>query len=110
MITASMGIFTHFLVTHNVGQLFNVSSRVVWLAGMIAFFSTVLPSFMMNAALRRSSAQAVSVIGGLGPVATIVMAIFILGEPFTLIDALGTVLVMSGVGLFTLFDARRARV
>ncbi len=49
-------------------------------------------------------------IGTISPVATIVMAMAILGEPFTATDAAGTVLVIAGVGLFTYHDARRKLV
>ena len=45
-------------------------------------------------------------IGTISPVATIVMAMAILGEPFTVADAAGTVLVIAGVGLFTYHDAQ----
>jgi drug/metabolite transporter (DMT)-like permease len=62
---------------------------------------------MLNAALDRVGPQAVSVLGTLSPAATIFMAIILLNEPFTLADALGTVLVMSGVGLFTWRDSQK---
>ena len=48
-------------------------------------------------------------IGTISPVATIIMAMAILGEPFTAADATGTALVIAGVGLFTYYDARQAR-
>jgi drug/metabolite transporter (DMT)-like permease len=62
---------------------------------------------MLNAALDRVGPQAVSVLGTLSPAATIFMAIIALNEPFTMADALGTLLVMSGVGLFTWRDSRK---
>jgi drug/metabolite transporter (DMT)-like permease len=45
-------------------------------------------------------------IGTISPVATIIMAMAILAEPFTAADAAGTALVIVGVGLFTYHDAR----
>jgi drug/metabolite transporter (DMT)-like permease len=74
---------------------------------MLALFSTVLPSFMLNAALERIGPEAVAMIGTLSPAATIFMAVVVLGEPFTLTDALGTLLVIAGVALFTWHDGRR---
>ena len=44
-------------------------------------------------------------IGTISPVATIIMAMVTLGEPFTAADATGTALVIAGVGLFTYHDA-----
>jgi drug/metabolite transporter (DMT)-like permease len=38
--------------------------------------------------------------GNFGPVATIIMAIWILGEPFTLFHAIGTALVLAGAVWF----------
>jgi drug/metabolite transporter (DMT)-like permease len=61
---------------------------------------------MVSAALARVGAQAVSMIGTISPVATIVMAMAILGEPFTAADAARTAFVVAGVGLFTYHDAK----
>lgn len=104
---ASAAVFVHFLFEHSPAVLAEVSPHVFGLAGLIAIFSTVLPSFMLNAAIGLVGPQAVSVIGTLSPVATIVMAIIILAEPFTGTDALGTALVIAGVGLYTWYDTRK---
>ena len=66
----------------------------------------MLPSFFLNAALHRISAQANATIGTLSPVMTIALAVMILGEPLTLLDAIGTALVLAGVGWFTLADQK----
>lgn len=108
MSAAAIAIFVHFLATHQIGQLFDLSPRIIWLAVLIALFSTVLPSFMLNAALGRISAQAVSMLGSVSPVFTVAMAVVLINEPFTLTDALGTVLVIGGIGLFTWYDARKS--
>lgn len=80
--------------------------HIIWLGAALALFSTILPSFMLNAAIERIGPQAVSMIGTVSPVATIIMAIFMLGEPFALSDAAGTALVLFGVGLFTYKNRR----
>ena len=74
---------------------------------MLAIGATVLPALMLNAALHRISAQANSVIGTLSPVVTIALAVLILGETLGPADACGAVLVMAGVGWFTLADRKR---
>ena len=76
---------------------------------LIAIGATVLPSFFLNAALHRISAQANATIGTLSPVMTIVLAVVILGEPLTLVDVFGTALVLAGVGWFTLAERSRRR-
>ncbi|MGB0085414.1 MAG: DMT family transporter [Rhodomicrobiaceae bacterium] len=105
MTGASAAVLLHFMAESSVSVLFDVPARIVSLAALLAIISTVLPSFMLNAALDRVGPQAVSVLGTLSPAATIVMAIIFLGEPFTPADAAGTLLVMAGVGLFTWRDA-----
>lgn len=110
MSVASVTIFAHFLAAGHAGRLLNVSPRVLWLSCLMAVVSTVLPSFMINAALERIGAQAVSVIGTVSPVATIFMAVLLVGEAFTPTDALGTALVIGGVGLYTWYDSRQKRV
>ena len=49
-------------------------------------------------------------ISTLSPLVTIYLAIVFLGENFTLIDAVGTVFIIGGVGLYTWFEMRRSRV
>jgi drug/metabolite transporter (DMT)-like permease len=84
-----------------------VSRHMLFYGILLAIGATVLPSFLLNAALQRISAQANATIGTLSPVVTIVLAVIILGEHFSLIDAVGTVLVIAGVGWFTLADRKR---
>jgi drug/metabolite transporter (DMT)-like permease len=74
---------------------------------LLAVGATVLPSFLLNAALQRISAQANATIGTLSPVVTILLAVAVLGEHFTWIDACGAALVIAGVGWFTLADRKR---
>ena len=109
MLAACASVLFHFMAGRSLFQLTTVPPRVVGLAAIMAVTSTVLPSFMISAALARVGAQAVSMIGTISPVATIIMAMAILGEPFTAADAAGTALVIAGVGLFTYHDARQAR-
>jgi drug/metabolite transporter (DMT)-like permease len=56
----------------------------------------------MNAALHRISAQANATIGILSPVSTILLAALILGERLTMLGVIGTLLVIGGVGWFSL--------
>jgi drug/metabolite transporter (DMT)-like permease len=106
MLAACVSVLLHFLIGRSLAQLAAAPSRAVELAAIMAVTSTVLPSFMISAALARVGPQAVSMIGTISPVATIIMAMTILGEPFTAADAAGTALVIAGVGLFTYYDAQ----
>jgi drug/metabolite transporter (DMT)-like permease len=107
MLAACAGVMLHFLAGNSLLHLVSAPPRVLWLAAIMAIASTVLPTFMLSAALGRVGPQAVSMIGTISPVSTVVMAMALLGEPFTGADAVGTALVIAGVGLFTYQDARR---
>jgi drug/metabolite transporter (DMT)-like permease len=81
----------------------------IWACGLaLGVFGTVLPSFLMNAGMARIGARATSSTAAFGPVVTIVIAVIVLGEPFTVYHAIGTGLVLLGSVLFTQAE-RRAR-
>lgn len=74
----------------------------IWLYGLaLGVLGTVLPSFLMNAGMARIGARATSSTAAFGPVVTIVIAVIVLSEPFTLFHGIGTVLVLAGSVLFT---------
>jgi len=78
-------------------------------AADIARLVTVLPSFLMNAALRYITAQANAAIGAVSPIATILLAVFFLGEALTAVSALGGLLVIFGVAWFMLAEPSKPR-
>ena len=89
------------------GGNFSASSQFLWYAGGCSIFATVIPSFLMNAGMARISSQAVAMISTISPLVTIILAIFILGEDFTFADAIGSTLVLVGVGYYTFSDMRQ---
>jgi drug/metabolite transporter (DMT)-like permease len=110
MIAAGAAIFTHFFAVNlyegALSRAFDLPPRIYLIGGAIALLSTLIPSFLINIALSRIGAQAVATLGMLSPIATIVLAVFWLNEPFGWVDALGTGLTILGIGLFTYFDRR----
>ncbi|MER2494346.1 DMT family transporter [Catenovulum sediminis] len=96
MLAATVVIFLHFLLTHEVAAL-NQPWQVIALAAAIAIIATVIPSFLMNAAIEQIGANNASISGSLGPVLTTLFAVIILDESFTLTHAIGMALVISGI-------------
>jgi drug/metabolite transporter (DMT)-like permease len=94
-----------FAITQPLSDIL-VGPRLLAYGLLLAIGATVVPSFLLNAALQRISAQANATIGTLSPVVTIALAILILREPVTWTDAAGSALVIAGVGWFTLGDRR----
>jgi drug/metabolite transporter (DMT)-like permease len=63
----------------------------------MALFSTVMPAFILAAAIRRIGSMRTSIIGSVGPVSTIYLAYAFLGEAVSLMQILGSLLVLAGV-------------
>lgn len=108
MISAALAVLAQFALTHPISAL-NVSPRVLMLGVMVAVGATVLPTFLMNAALKRISAQANSMISTCSPVATMALAFLLLGETVSGVELLGGLLVMASVGWYTFADRRVRR-
>lgn len=102
---ATAGVLVHFALTHPWSALL-VGRDGLAAALAVAVIATVLPTYLMNAALSKISAAANATIGTLSPVATLVLAAAVLGETVGWADVAGTVLVLAGVGLFTHLDRR----
>ena len=101
MSTAAIVAISQSLVLSGPGALFSLPSEV-WLYGLcLGIFATVLPSFMMNAAITRIGPRANSSTAAFGPFLTIAFAVVVLNEPFTIFHVLGTALVIGGSVLFT---------
>jgi drug/metabolite transporter (DMT)-like permease len=66
-------------------------------AGGMAVLSTLLPIFMTSKAIQMIGAAKVSMIGAVGPIATIFFGWLFLAEQVTILQMIGAALVLSGV-------------
>lgn len=96
MLSATVGIFIHFLLTHRVREI-PFSATLTWYSIALAVIATVLPSFMMSVGMKQIGSNNVSIITSIGPVSTILQAHFFLGEQIIPAQVLGTALVIAGV-------------
>jgi drug/metabolite transporter (DMT)-like permease len=78
-----------------------VPAAVLWLSVLNATLCTFAPVLMVMMAIERIGASLTAQAGTVGPLSTILMAVMLLGEPFTVWVAAGTVLVLSGIWLLT---------
>ena len=76
-----------------------------WLI-MLVVLSTVIPSFMMVEAIDRIGPTQTGIVGMLGPIFTIALAVYLLDEPFTVWLVVGVVLMMVGVWNLTQSDRK----
>ncbi|MCL9780074.1 DMT family transporter [Vibrio sp. S4M6] len=75
------------------------NSHLIILGLMLGVLCTVIPSYLMSAALARLSTEHVSLMNNIGPTFTTVAAVFVLGESFTAYNFIGLVLVMMSIYL-----------
>jgi drug/metabolite transporter (DMT)-like permease len=85
----------------------SMSAHYFMLAAGIGILATVLPSFFVNAGLARIGAASTAIISNVSPLLTIYFAVVLLGEEFTLPHAIGTALVVGGVGYHTWRELKR---
>ena len=96
-IVSTIAIALHFFAVHSPAQLLAQTPRVYWLSGWMAIVSTVLPIIMMAEGMRRIGSSNAAMISSIGPIATIFMGAIFLGEPVTVLQLVGALLVLAGV-------------
>ena len=74
-----------------------VAPQVIWLSVLNATLCTALPVLAVMMAIERVGAPLAAQTGMIGPMSTILMGVFILGEPLNAWIIAGTVLVLAGV-------------
>jgi drug/metabolite transporter (DMT)-like permease len=107
--SSGVACIVHYMVVSR-GFDFSSSPRFFWLSAGTAIFATVVPSFLVNAGLSRITPQSTSMIATISPLITISLAVWILGEPFTVADAIGSLMVITGIGLYAWADSRRLNI
>ena len=101
MIGSTFFVGIHFAATRELSEL-TTAAPAVYLYGIIlAIVCTLLPSFMINEAIMRIGATRTAVIGSVGPVLTMLLAIVILQEPSSLGHFAGMGIAVLGVSLVT---------
>ena len=98
---ACVACLVQFAVTHTVADL-HLPARVYGLGIAMALLSTVLPTFLLAAAMRRIGSTHTSMIGSIGPVSTLFLAYVFLGEQLSLVQISGSILVLVGVLMISL--------
>lgn len=101
MSMSCLSVITHFSISQT-PDILGYPHQVYVIGILMAIFATVLPSFMINEAIKRIGAPDVSILGSLGPVSTITLSMIFLGERLTLIQFFGALVIISGVALISL--------
>jgi drug/metabolite transporter (DMT)-like permease len=93
---ASVGVLLHFAFLGNVSLLYLPAPVYVY-SFLMAIFSTVIPSYLITAAINRIGSDNAAIVGSVGPISTIVLAYFFLSEQITSWQLVGTALILVGV-------------
>jgi drug/metabolite transporter (DMT)-like permease len=88
----------HFAAVHPLSVMV-VPEPVMWMSLLNALLCTVMPVLAVMMAIERIGPALSSQVGMVGPLATVALGVYLLGEPFTVWILAGTVLVLLGVGL-----------
>jgi drug/metabolite transporter (DMT)-like permease len=96
-IVSCIGVVAHFLVVSDASLLWRQSAEVDGLALLMALVSTVLPIILTSEGIRRMGASHASMVGSVGPVATIALGYWFLDEAVTAVQVAGAALVLAGV-------------
>lgn len=103
----SMSIAAFAIIIHNCivngFNLFDFVPQVYVYALMISVISTIIPSYLIVEGIRRVGASNSSIIGSIGPISTIILAIIFLDEKISLIQGLGSLVVILGVILVIVY-------
>ena len=105
MIVSSLCVITHFLLANPPSQwqgLLHHQWEVYAYGGAMAVFATVIPSLLISEGIKRIGASNVAIIGGVGPISTIILASIFLGESLTVAQAIGTAIVICSVLMISL--------
>jgi drug/metabolite transporter (DMT)-like permease len=96
-VVSCAGVLGHFLVVRDVSLMWTQPGPVYGLSFLMAIVSTVLPVIFMSMGIRLIGSSHASMLGTVGPVATIFLGFVFLDEPVTAIQLAGAALVMAGV-------------
>ena len=96
MLISTAIVMGHFFLTKH-PSLFSYPKEAYLLSFVMALFTTVIPSFMISDGIKKIGSGNASIIGSIGPVATIIMANVFLDEPISIWQIGGTIIVLIGV-------------
>lgn len=100
MIISCIVTILHFSTTSDVNIL-SFPWEIYAIAVAIATVSTVLPSFMMSYAIKNIGASNTAITSSIGPIWVLILAYFVLGESFSELQLVGTLIVIAGVLLIS---------
>ncbi len=97
---SSLVVFIHFGLFGNYRELIQTPDFYL-LAFFMGTVNTVLPAIFVSEGIKRVGSKAAAIIGSVGPMSTLFLAYWFLGERITFFHIIGTFFVLSGVFLIS---------
>lgn len=110
MLSACTAMLIHIAIGIDIHALFSQSSVIYGLIFLMAVFCTVLPSFLVSAGIERIGATKAGVVGNIGPLITLLLAVLLLGETINAVQLIGFTIVIAGVFLLTQQKAQQKQL
>jgi drug/metabolite transporter (DMT)-like permease len=101
MSISGIAILIHYWIQYPIKDLFSQTKNIYLLSFLMAILSTVIPVFLLSQGIKRIGSEKAAIIGSLGPVSTLYLAQFFLGEDISITEVLGTLVIISGVLLIS---------
>ena len=108
MIISTLCIAIHYLLAGS-WEFMDYSWQVYAYGLAMAVFATLIPSFLVSAAIERLGANNFSILGSLGPISTILLAFVFLDEKLTYWQLIGMLVVIFGVTYLSIQGKKRAK-
>ena len=107
---ACFGTLTHFAMTtpNPIQLLSQLPMQVIWYGIALGLLVTVLPTILIAQSISRLGAAQAAMIGSIGPILTIILAVALLGEHMNAIQWFGCLLNIIGVMMITLSKKKLA--
>ena len=96
MLSATVGVMIHYFISGQYG-LKDLHSNMISYGLLLAIVATVIPNFMVAAGIQTIGSNNAAIVSAIGPVSTIILAYFFLGERFDHFQMIGTLFVIAGV-------------
>lgn len=101
MIISCLAVLIHFAIKED-SKVLNHTNEVYYLSIAMAVLCTIIPSYLLSAAINEIGSSNVAIIGSIGPISTIILAYIFLGESIGAYQFTGTAIVILGVLLIAL--------
>jgi drug/metabolite transporter (DMT)-like permease len=100
MVISCIGVMIHFNIQSDT-SIFSYSWKAYTTALCVAVFNTIIPSFIISAAIFRIGSAKTSILSSVGPVFVLIVAAIFLDEEITTTKIAGAFVVIAGVWLIS---------